>query len=260
MVWRLLRDGEHAAAWNMALDQAILDAVEAGLAPATLRLYGWTEAAVSVGRFQDAGRDLDMLFCESEEIPVVRRPTGGRGILHGTDITVSLTTRTDPLGLRGSSVAAAYGRLVEGFIAAFRELGLPVTQGRCERRAERSGDCFQIRSVADLVTPDGGKLLGGALRRTSSSLLFQASIRYRRPDVAPARVFRGPIEDAHYPLEHLDEDEIQDAIVAGFTEALAVQVVPGAVTGWEEERAAALVKGLEIPAGEAGKSAVSGSI
>jgi Lipoate-protein ligase A len=242
MVWRLLRDGDHAAAWNMALDQAILDAVDANLAPPTLRLYGWTEPAITLGRFQDAKKDLQWDYCQATEIPVVRRPTGGRGILHGGDVTVSLTAPLAALGAETRRVIDLYKLLTAGFVTAFGELGFPLELGDCRRQSSRSGDCFLARTAADLLGAGGEKLIGSAMRRTSFAVLLQSSIRYRRSDTSSQSVFRGKSGEEYYPLEHIEETDIHEALVRGFESALGVRFGLGQVIGWEEERAAMLVK------------------
>jgi lipoyl(octanoyl) transferase len=246
MVWRLLSDDGHAAAWNMALDLAILEAVEAGIAPPTLRVYEWVETAVTVGRFQRVEKDIDLSYCKKHSIPIIRRPTGGRGILHGGDITVSIAIPVELLG-HPSSVRAAYSKFTEGFRLAFESLGLPITQGECERPGSRSGDCFQIHSVVDLVTANGAKIVGSAMRRMPSIVLLQSSIRHRRAEVAAASVFRGPAVEEHFPLEHLEADDIHEAVTSGMQAVFGAGFRKGNITGWEEERAALLLKSLEVP-------------
>lgn len=247
MEWRLLSDGDHGAAWNMAVDLAILEAIEAGIVPATLRIYGWAETAVSIGRFQDARRDLNLAYCASHGIPVVRRPTGGRAILHGSDVTVSIAAPASMFGAGSSSVQKAYDTLSPGYLAAFVELGLPLTQGRCERPAKREPDCFQVRSSADLLAADGTKMIGSALRRVNGGLLMQSSIRRAGPGVRPSDVFSSiSSDDDCYPLEQVDEDAIHSAVIRGFQTALDITMCKSELTGWEEERAAALVKTVQV--------------
>src|SRR5207302_1273384 len=84
--------------WNMALDEAILDAVAANAAPPTVRLYRWKRPTVSVGRFQNIEKTVRLDACAAQGVPIVRRITGGRGILHGWDLTVSLIASVEALG------------------------------------------------------------------------------------------------------------------------------------------------------------------
>src|SRR5438874_167311 len=108
-IWRLFIDREQPARWNMAADEAILDAVGLSIAPPTLRLYRWESPALSVGRFQDIEKDIDRAACKALNLEIVRRPTGGRGILHGGDLTCSVVIPAAELGSDGASVIRSYG-------------------------------------------------------------------------------------------------------------------------------------------------------
>src|SRR5690349_2409527 len=88
--WRWIDSGEGGAAWNMALDEAILDAVVECISPPTIRLYRWELPAISIGKFQQEARGLDIEACSKLGIPVVRRITGGRAVLHGSDQTLAM--------------------------------------------------------------------------------------------------------------------------------------------------------------------------
>jgi lipoate-protein ligase A len=239
--WRLLIDGDHSGPWNMALDEAILDAVAAGLVPPTLRVYGWEETSVTIGRFQDAARSLQLDMIQARDIPVVRRPTGGRGILHGGDVTVSVIVPVSLLGVAGSSVSESYRLLSRGFTEAFNRLGVGAELGRCVRRPGKGGDCFAVQSRADVISVDGQKIVGSAQRRTEGVILQQSSVRYRPADVEPGDVFQGLVADEAYPLARLEEEAVIAALVDGFKASLGSALNPGSVTAWEEERAGALL-------------------
>src|SRR5262245_17787413 len=99
-VWRLIEDDPRSGAWNMALDEAVWRFVAAGAAPPTLRLYGWSPATVSLGRFQD--RDgIDEGERRRRGIGLVRRPTGGRAVLHDREVTYTVCASEEALGVRG---------------------------------------------------------------------------------------------------------------------------------------------------------------
>ncbi|MGH9015016.1 MAG: lipoate--protein ligase family protein, partial [Acidimicrobiia bacterium] len=104
----------------MAADLALLDGVVAG-APPALRLYRWSPPALSLGRFQPDG-DLDAAACSRWGVQVVRRPTGGRALLHGGDLTyaVAMPRPTGPAG----SVDALYRRVAGALIAGLARLGV----------------------------------------------------------------------------------------------------------------------------------------
>ena len=84
--WRLVVDGDLPGARNMARDVALLEAVADGEAPPTVRLYGWGPPCLSIGRHQGI-EGADLAFCRAEGVDVVRRPTGGRALLHHLELT-----------------------------------------------------------------------------------------------------------------------------------------------------------------------------
>lgn len=241
-VWRLLLDDEQPPAWNMAVDEAILDAVGLEVAEPTVRLYRWNAPAISIGRFQDADRDLDLQACQRLNLEVVRRPTGGRAVVHGGDQTVSVTLPIPFLGSDGSRVVSSYRRLLKGFVEALQRLDVAAHSTQCERRRDRTGDCFAIRSQADIVGADGQKLVGCAQRRRDGCILQQCSVRYRPDSFASGELFRGPVAPGSYPLANTPTDLLHACLIAGFESALEIRLVPADLTGWEYERAGALLE------------------
>jgi len=239
--WRLILHGPGPPEWNMAVDQAILEAVEEGLAPPTLRLYRWNGPAVTVGRFQDVERTLRTESCRAQGIPVVRRPTGGRGVLHGWDQTVSLAVPHAVLGPGAAGVLGAYRRLTSGIALAIRRLG--AAEGPWEGRSRGSagaGDCFASTSPAD-VAGGPGKIAGCAQLRTRAAVLLQSSIRHRRPAVSAATLFKGPPAPAHHPLAHVNDSLLEEALVRGCEEALRNRLAEDSLGAWELERTCALM-------------------
>src|SRR2546428_11365732 len=95
--WRLLVDAPAGCAWNMAVDEVLLDGVAAGSTPPTLRFYEWAPPCLSLGYFQPF-EVVDVAGCRGLGVDVVRPPTGGRAILPDRDPTSSAPP---PLGLRG---------------------------------------------------------------------------------------------------------------------------------------------------------------
>src|SRR6202022_2425224 len=95
--WRLLLDPPATGAWNMAVDEVLLDGVAVGSAPPSLRFYEWAPPCLSLGYFQPF-EVVDVDGCRSLGVDVVRRPTGGRAILHDRELTYSVAL---PLRLLG---------------------------------------------------------------------------------------------------------------------------------------------------------------
>lgn len=98
--WRLIDSGPCDASYNMALDEAIAVFVRRGRSCPALRLYGWETPSVSLGSFQKLD-DIDEEYCSHENIPVVRRPTGGRAVLHGDELTYSFSSKNEGRFSRG---------------------------------------------------------------------------------------------------------------------------------------------------------------
>lgn len=162
----------------MALDASIAIAVRKGLSPPTLRIYGWQQPSVTIGAFQKIS-DINTLYCSQHNVPVVRRPTGGRGILHGEELTYSFCAKND--GLFSKGLLDAYRNISGAFSLALKRLGLPVVMQ--DRRLKgrdslRSPLCFQSASYGEL-TINGRKLIGSAQKRWCDGFLQQGSIPYR---------------------------------------------------------------------------------
>src|SRR2546423_6992920 len=123
--WRLILDAPAGGAWNLAVDEGLLDGVAAAPAPPTLRFYGWTPACLSLGYFQrfDA---VDLDGCRALGADIVRRPTGGRAILHDREVTYSVVLPASLLGPDGG-VLPSYHRLSQALLDGLRRLGVPAT-------------------------------------------------------------------------------------------------------------------------------------
>ncbi len=176
MQWRWHEDSAPGDPWaNMATDQALFEAVRDGAAPLPIvRVYRWDRPAVSVGRLQDWVR-VQRVF---PNLPAVRRPTGGRAVVHGQDLTVSVVTRSEWLPESGN-ILSSYRQIVRGLIDAFGAVGVTARLGSPVRSGNQHDivDCFEINAGCDLVEAGTGrKLVGSAQRREGGALLQQMSI------------------------------------------------------------------------------------
>ncbi|HUJ73817.1 MAG TPA: hypothetical protein VL359_03120, partial [bacterium] len=164
MEWHVQWDGAASGTYNMAKDAYNLAQVVAGAAP-ILRLYTWDGWTLSVGRGQHVERQIDLAACGRLGVPLVRRPTGGRAVLHGEDLTYSLCARLDQPRFQGG-IMAIY-REVAGALQDFlRGLGLaPQVVGFDHReRAEASSPvCFATPSAYEILL--GGKKIVGSAQR-----------------------------------------------------------------------------------------------
>jgi len=170
------RQDEPGSPWeNMAVDVALLSAVSNGRQDIpTVRLYQWDRPSVSIGRLQRE-EPVRRLY---PALPYVRRPTGGRAVVHGQDLTVSVAARTDWLpGDAGRTVLTSYHLLMAGLVKALAEAGHETSFG-----AEACGvggdiNCFDSIAGCDLVDRSTGrKIVGSAQRREGGALLQQMSL------------------------------------------------------------------------------------
>jgi hypothetical protein len=174
-VWRLLRLPPGEPAWNMALDEALLDGV-AALGTPVLRFYGWITPAATFGYFQRSAEVEQMTRLR----PLVRRPTGGGLVPHEMDWTYSLVF-PPAHGWYSFCAVESYQRLHEWIQAAFTGLGVASTLAPCSRK-ELPGQCFAGAEKSDLLW-EGRKIAGAAQRRTRGGLLIQGSIQPPPPNL-----------------------------------------------------------------------------
>lgn len=159
----------------MAVDEAILGAVGAGEQPPTLRLYAWDPACLSLGISQPAS-DADAVALRDHGYDIVRRPTGGRAILHTDELTYSVSVPAEHM-LAASDIVASYRQISAALTAALETLGARV---RSERRSEPAAKrpnavCFETPSHYE-ITVDGRKLVGSAQMRRKAGLLQHGTL------------------------------------------------------------------------------------
>lgn len=174
--WRLLYTPPARGAWNMALDESILEHIHRGESIPTLRLYAWEPACLSLGHAQPF-KDVDITRLRSRGWDVVRRATGGRAILHTDELTYSITAPADEPRVAGT-VLESYNRLAQALLMAVQELSLPV-----EMKEHADGPvsqnlnpvCFEVPSAYE-ITVDGKKLIGSAQARRKEGVLQHGSL------------------------------------------------------------------------------------
>jgi lipoate-protein ligase A len=247
--WRLLiDDGPVDGAWSMALDRAIQLAREAGQVPPTLRLYRWVRPTVTLGRFQEAG-GIDRDVCANEGIDVVRRFTGGRGVLHDDELTYSLVASVSDGVPRGTS--ASYRMLCSGLVGAYRQLGVEAALTPRPRGDGSSAACYLHSTAADLSL-GARKLSGSAQIWHGSTVLQHGSFTLTRDVAREARVFRlNACDTARLAREtaaiaELLEQrpvaaELERSVIDGISAGLGVRFLAETVTRSEIELAEHLV-------------------
>ncbi len=251
-VWRLLNTAQDCGAVNMAVDEAILRAVQAGLVPPTLRLYGWSPPCLSLGQAQPAA-EVDWEACRQLGIDVVRRSTGGRAILHVDELTYSLAAPENDPRVAGD-IVSSYRKISAGLLAGLRMLNVPglesMPQPQSTHRAlPPSPACFQAPSHYE-ITVGGKKLAGSAQKRGRGALLQHGAIPLcgdiaricqvllPRPEEAALRARATTVEAAVGRAPSFDEAAA--ALAGGFSQALGVELAAGQLTLQEQRWAAEL--------------------
>jgi lipoate-protein ligase A len=232
---RLLRTGSRDAAFNMGLDEAVLEGVSSGSMPPTLRLYAWKPAAVSIGFFQGLDEEVDVVSCAAHGVDVVRRITGGGAVFHQSEITYSVVI---PEGhpLAPASIMASYEMLCAGIVAALASLGIESV----------------FAPINDIVS--GGKKISGNAQTRRKHCLLQHGTVLLDVDVqamfallkVPAEKAKGKlIEDVKARVTSLRAilgraitfEEAERALIAGFAASLGIRFTESDPSDAELDRA-----------------------
>jgi len=196
LTWRILRDPAVGGAWNMAVDVALARHLENG--HGILRLYRWSRPTLSFGRNQKARDRYDPFALRSLGVDVVRRPTGGREVLHDRELTYSVI-----LPLRSQSgLRSTYRTLHDGLVEALRSLGVNAHLAGPGARSPGpdAGPCF-ADPVANEVVVEGRKIVGSAQSRIGESLLQHGSLILAPPSVSLDALLRAGAPSANTDRE-----------------------------------------------------------
>ncbi|MHB8577180.1 MAG: lipoate--protein ligase family protein, partial [Dehalococcoidia bacterium] len=151
--WRVLIDGGASGFRNMAVDEALLVSAQATAGSGwthTLRLYWFEPAALSIGAFQPIA-DVDLAACAFAGIDVVRRPTGGRAVLHDGCMSYSLTGAADG-AVFGGGIRASYRRIAAALAAAIEALGVVGVEAAIPAPGLRpTASCFDSATPYELL-------------------------------------------------------------------------------------------------------------
>lgn len=240
ITWRLIRSGPLPGAMNMALDDALLHSVASGASVPILRLYRWQPATLTVGYAQtiDAGIDLDA--CRAGGIDVVRRPTGGRAVLHDREVTYAVIAPVG--GPFGTGVAESY-RVIAGVLRnVLCKFGLPaeLVPGQSRGQPGRAA-CFTAPAQHELLV-DGCKVAGCAQKRRGQMFLQHGSIPLdldldllkQLMPAPPGEVTTGRFRTIgwlnRFASVPLLVDKVEDALVDGFVADLGIHFESGMPT------------------------------
>ncbi|NLT42007.1 MAG: lipoate--protein ligase family protein [Anaerolineae bacterium] len=251
--WRLLPEATFDGAFNMALDEAVLEAVGAGESPPTMRFYRWDPPCLSIGYSQKIA-SFDRQALSDHGWHLVRRPSGGRAVLHRDEVTYSIAAPAEDWRLAGG-VLESYRRISGAFLHGLEGLGVCLTdEAEGDSAGPRSAACFDAPSRHEL-TANGRKLVGSAQWRHGAGVLQHGSVPLSG-DVAEVVGYLALSESDRERARALLRrraatveqalgtkpgfTEVANAIAQGLSALLAVDWVPGEPTPKELARAAQL--------------------
>ncbi|SEM27757.1 lipoate-protein ligase A [Mesobacillus persicus] len=262
-IWRYIDSGNGSPAFNMALDEALLDWHSEGKIPPIIRFYGWEPASLSIGYFQKIEKEIDMEAVKKHELGFVRRPTGGRGVLHEHELTYSVIVSEEHPEMP-KTVTEAYRVISEGVLRGFQNLGLeayfavPRTdEEKNALKSPRSAVCFDAPSWYELVV-EGRKVAGSAQTRQKGVILQHGAILLDLDEDKLFSLFKYPNERVKERMQKafktkavaikeisgrtVEMDEAKKAFKAGFEEGLNIELEPYTLTDEEMDYVLNLAK------------------
>ncbi|MUL39015.1 lipoate--protein ligase family protein [Gloeocapsopsis dulcis] len=196
MKWRLIPLFAAPGRVQMAIDRWLLEQHSSGSHPSTLRFYTWSPAAISLGYHQHKYPEAwQHLTWQGQLVDLVRRPTGGRAVLHQGELTYAVVTS----GLNGSRTQV-YQKLCDFLIQGWRSLGIELHYGTAGRGYIDHPNCFGTATSADLVLANGTKLIGSAQLFSQGAVLQHGSIRLEPDTELFAEVFGTKAEPIALPM------------------------------------------------------------
>jgi lipoate-protein ligase A len=240
----------------MAIDEAILTVFAKGSGTPTLRFFGWRPACLSLGYFQQARSEVDLETCRQQGVDVVRRPTGGRAVLHDREVTYSLVASAADPRVSGG-VVESYRKISAGLVAGLSLLGVEAEVAPPKKRSpglptDLSAACFDSTAGYELSVK-GRKLVGSAQMRREGAILQhgailldfdpQALFRLLLLSDTGSRARRAALFSQHAVAlgtvlgRQVDYAEVVQAMVSGFASALDLPLEPMPLSPEETELA-----------------------
>ena len=257
-IWRLLITPPARGAWNMAVDESILEAIGRGGSLPTLRLYAWEPACLSLGYAQSL-TDVDIPRLRAHGWEMVRRPTGGRAVLHTDELTYSVIAPLNEPRVAGT-VLESYRRLAQALVQALIMLSLPVQvneNSSSPHTTDANPVCFEVPSTYEIIV-GGKKLVGSAQARRKEGVLQHGSLPLAGdltriiqvltfPDEASrtraaARLINRATTVETALARKVAWDEAARAYISAFASVLALDLQPDYLTADEKKRTEELVR------------------
>jgi lipoate-protein ligase A len=184
--WRLIPLLDAPGTCQMAIDRWLFERHKEGLHPPTLRFYTWSEPTISLGYHQKHFPEFwKELSWQERKIHLVRRATGGRGVLHQGDLTYAIVLSNLP-----ERRIDAYKTICQFLIRGWAGLGINLDYGSASRGYIHNPNCFGTATSADLIYPAGNKIIGSAQLRHKNFVLQHGSAIVSTDPNLFARVFQ----------------------------------------------------------------------
>lgn len=231
--WRLIRDKDYDGFFNMAIDEAISIACGEGKSPTTLRFYGWKSPTISIGYSQKKESDINIQYCNSKGIDIVKRPTGGRAVLHENELTFSINASIqNPLFPK--NILKSHKKISEALLLGINRLGINAElQYKSRKQISRHPVCFSATSIYELVA-DGKKITGCAQRRFKNSFLEHGSIPLKLDRTKLAAIIKTSLSVSDNKLESLYFENMAGLNELGSQSFSANQIAENIIVGFEQ--------------------------
>ena len=246
-IWNFINTGSKNPYYNMAMDEALLNFVSRGEIDPVIRCYTWNPATLSIGYFQRLQKEIDIDKVKEKGYGLVRRQTGGRGVLHDKELTYSVIVPESHPNMP-STVTEAYKIISQGLLEGFKNLGFEtyfaIPRSKEERdklKQPRSSVCFDAPSWYELVV-EGRKIAGSAQTRQKGVILQHGSILQDididdlfdmfkfKNERLKAKMKENFVQKAvainDISNQHITLNEMENAFEAGFKKGLNIDFKP----------------------------------
>ncbi|HAC64914.1 MAG TPA: biotin--protein ligase [Cyanothece sp. UBA12306] len=215
MNWRLIPPIKASGEVQMAIDNWLFSQHEKGNHRPTLRFYTWSSATISLGRLQKKCPEYWYnITWDKKPLDLVHRSTGGRAVLHQGDLTYSVINSLD-----NRKTLEIYQDICQFLIKGWLSLGIQLDYGTAKRGYINNPSCFNTATVADLITPDGSKLIGSAQRRGKRSILQHGSMVFNTDKSLFETIFKQPAPWNLSLKKQLSKNYSLETIINVLTEA-----------------------------------------
>lgn len=184
----------HSAKYNMEFDEQLLNRCEEENIDIALRFYGWDKPSVTLGRNQKIS-GIDEEFCQNNDIPIVRRPTGGRALLHDKELTYCIVCNKK-LFKSGVNIIEDYKEISSVIIETLRKFGVEACYGEKTKSNIGAGYCMNLSTICDIMYQDK-KFIGSAQFRKETHILQHGAIPYSFNNELLRAIFREKVDFSH---------------------------------------------------------------